>query len=224
MSPLAPGFLVAAPPLGDPNFDRSVVLLASHGDDGAFGWVINGPWVMSLEDLITHAGVVRPTGDRKPTGNPAPPFEQRVTKRSESKSAIGKQDRDQAKGNRRRGAVHFGGPVGRQQVWLLYRTDEGTFDGEDQVDVGFGISASASQKALEEVARGKSPPSLRGVLGYAGWEASQLELEIARGAWLPTNADASLVFDVPLDQVWTLAYQRAGTLPIAFTSRFVGQA
>src|SRR6185436_11923030 len=31
MSSLAPGLLVAAPPLADPNFDRSVVLLAAHG-------------------------------------------------------------------------------------------------------------------------------------------------------------------------------------------------
>ncbi len=52
MSGLAPGFLVAAPPLGDPNFDRSVVLLAAHGGDGAFGWVINGKDVMSLSELL----------------------------------------------------------------------------------------------------------------------------------------------------------------------------
>jgi len=60
MSSLAPGLLVAAPPLGDPNFDRSVVLLAAHGPEGAFGWVINGREVMTLEDLLTRAelGVV----------------------------------------------------------------------------------------------------------------------------------------------------------------------
>jgi putative transcriptional regulator len=58
MSVLAPGFLVAAPPLGDPNFDRSVVLLAAHGDDGAFGWVINGRAIMTLPDLLVRAEVV----------------------------------------------------------------------------------------------------------------------------------------------------------------------
>lgn len=52
MSVLAPGFLVAAPPLGDPNFDRSVVLLAAHGEEGAFGWVINGREVMSFSELL----------------------------------------------------------------------------------------------------------------------------------------------------------------------------
>lgn len=38
---LAPGFLVAPPPLEDANFDRSVVLLAVHDDNGSMGFVIN---------------------------------------------------------------------------------------------------------------------------------------------------------------------------------------
>jgi putative transcriptional regulator len=54
---LAPGFLVAAPPLGDPNFDRSVVLLAAHGPDGAFGWVINGRELMTLGELLVRAEI-----------------------------------------------------------------------------------------------------------------------------------------------------------------------
>lgn len=40
---LAPVLLVAAPPLHDPNFERTVVLLARHGADGAFGLVLNRP-------------------------------------------------------------------------------------------------------------------------------------------------------------------------------------
>jgi len=35
--------LVAAPPLGDPNFDRSVVFVIEHDEGGAFGVVINRP-------------------------------------------------------------------------------------------------------------------------------------------------------------------------------------
>jgi putative transcriptional regulator len=58
MSPLAPGLLVAAPPLADPNFDRSVVLLAAHGPEGAFGWVINGREVMTVQELLSRADVM----------------------------------------------------------------------------------------------------------------------------------------------------------------------
>src|SRR5512146_250378 len=57
MSSLAPGLLVAAPPLGDPNFARSVVLLAAHGPEGAFGWVVNGRELMSMGELLARAEV-----------------------------------------------------------------------------------------------------------------------------------------------------------------------
>jgi putative transcriptional regulator len=53
-SVLAPGLLLAAPPLADPNFERSVVLLSAHGPEGAFGWVLNGQRAMSLSELLVR--------------------------------------------------------------------------------------------------------------------------------------------------------------------------
>src|SRR4051812_47567341 len=53
---LAPGLLIAAPPLGDPNFDRTVVLLAMHSDAGALGFVINRVAPVSLGELLSLAG------------------------------------------------------------------------------------------------------------------------------------------------------------------------
>ena len=35
--------LVATPPLDDPNFDRTVIYMLEHHDDGALGVVINRP-------------------------------------------------------------------------------------------------------------------------------------------------------------------------------------
>ena len=40
--------LVATPPLVDPNFDRSVVLLLEHGEEGALGIILNRPTDASL--------------------------------------------------------------------------------------------------------------------------------------------------------------------------------
>jgi putative transcriptional regulator len=48
---LAPGFLVAMPQLGDPNFHRSVVLMIEHGDGGSMGLVINRAAPLTLKDL-----------------------------------------------------------------------------------------------------------------------------------------------------------------------------
>jgi putative transcriptional regulator len=187
MSPLAPGLLVAAPPLGDPNFDQSVVLLAAHGPEGAFGWVINGRDIMTIDELLVRAEITETPIDA-------------------------------------RGRVRVGGPVAQEQVWLVYRTEDKIHDFEEQFDVGSGITASPSRKLLEAVAGGRAPSSLVGLVGYAGWAPAQLENEIRQGAWLPTDADASLVFDVPREEVWRSAYERVGATPMAFTTRIVGSA
>ncbi len=179
--------MIAAPPLGDPHFDRSVVLLAQHGPEGAFGWILNGRDVMTLEDLLVRTDVVSSSVDVD-------------------------------------GAVRVGGPVSREQVWLMYRTEERLADLEGQFEVCEGVTATASRRALEAIAAGNHPPSLFGLAGYAGWAPLQLEEEIKRGSWLPTDVEARLVFDVPRPDLWTKAYERIGTSPIAFTTRTVGLA
>lgn len=44
--------LVAAPPLADPNFDRTVILLLEHGEDGSLGMVLNRPSTTDLADVL----------------------------------------------------------------------------------------------------------------------------------------------------------------------------
>jgi putative transcriptional regulator len=44
--------LVATPPLVDENFDRSVVLLLEHGDEGALGVILNRPTGDDVEGML----------------------------------------------------------------------------------------------------------------------------------------------------------------------------
>ena len=55
---LAPGLLLAAPSLRDPNFMHSVVLLGRAGDEGALGWVVNGRELMSVRELLTSSDLI----------------------------------------------------------------------------------------------------------------------------------------------------------------------
>ena len=164
-----------------------MVLLASHGEDGAFGWIINGRDVMTLQELLLRAEV------------------------TEERLEVP-------------GSVRVGGPVSPEQVWLVYRAEDRMPDLEGQFEVGSGIVASASRKVLEAVAGGSVPRDIVGLVGYAGWAPMQLENEIRSGAWLPTDVDAGIVFECPRDNVWTRAYERMGTTPMAFTTRTVGSA
>jgi putative transcriptional regulator len=49
---LAPGFLVAAPALSDPNFAGSLVLMAEHHGGGALGFVVNRPGPITVADVL----------------------------------------------------------------------------------------------------------------------------------------------------------------------------
>ncbi len=51
-SGLAPGFLVAAPALADPNFAGSVELVAEHHGEGALGFVENRPAPVTVVDVL----------------------------------------------------------------------------------------------------------------------------------------------------------------------------
>lgn len=43
--------LVATPLIGDPHFERSVVLLLAHGPDGAFGVIVNRPTETDVDEV-----------------------------------------------------------------------------------------------------------------------------------------------------------------------------
>ncbi len=50
--------LVAAPPLVDPNFDRTVVLMLEHEPEGALGLVLNRPSDTELADAVPEWGAL----------------------------------------------------------------------------------------------------------------------------------------------------------------------
>ena len=56
MSTVAPSLsgslLVATPALGDPHFDRAVVLVLNHDEDGALGVVINRPTPVPVDEVL----------------------------------------------------------------------------------------------------------------------------------------------------------------------------
>jgi putative transcriptional regulator len=57
---LAGKFLLAMPGMGDPRFDKSVILICAHSDDGAMGLIINKPSKdLSFADLLEHLDIPR---------------------------------------------------------------------------------------------------------------------------------------------------------------------
>ncbi|MEQ8277081.1 MAG: YqgE/AlgH family protein [Deltaproteobacteria bacterium] len=56
-SDLAPGFLVAAPSLLDPNFAQTVVLLVDHRAEGSLGFIVNRPADITFDSVAEELGL-----------------------------------------------------------------------------------------------------------------------------------------------------------------------
>ena len=63
---------------------------------------------------------------------------------------------------------------------------------------------------LFAIADGGGPEKSLVALGYAGWDAGQLEAELSDNAWLTCPADLSILFDTPSEQRLSAAAARLG--------------
>jgi len=103
--------------------------------------------------------------------------------------------------------IYQGGPVQTERGFVLHR-DPG--DWEASIIVNENIAITMSQDIISSIAEGKGPTDFLIALGYAGWGAGQLETELAANAWLNGPADASIIFDVPIEQRWTASANHLG--------------
>jgi putative transcriptional regulator len=194
---LAPGFLIASPPLGDPNFDRTVVLLALHGQAGALGFVVNRVAPMAIGELLNLAGYGEVgTNDATPVflGGPVQPSSGWIV-------CLGGDLPEEASG-----VIEVGDRV-------RVTSSRGAFDA-----LARDVEANATGALAE-------PKRRLVLLGYSGWGPGQLEGEIASGAWLPVPLDETVLFDSPAAERWERAYGLLGLTPAGVMSmRSVGLA
>ncbi len=112
--------------------------------------------------------------------------------------------------------VLSGGPVEPERGFVLHSPDAGPF--ESSFTISEQIQLTTSRDVLEALAHGEGPRHALIALGYAGWSAQQLEAELQQHAWLSVDADAKVVFEVPLEQRWNAATRLIGIDPSALSS------
>jgi len=88
----------------------------------------------------------------------------------------------------------YGGPVQMQRGFILHQPI-GDWDGTIATLGNTGVTIS--KDVLGAIAEGAGPDKFLLALGYAGWEAGQLEAEIADNAWLTVEAQEQIIFDIP---------------------------
>ena len=170
---LAPVLLVSMPQMVDPNFSRSVILLAEYGANGAFGLILNRQMAEPAMEVV----------------------------RAEPPLPI-------------RPDVHLfvGGPVEPTRAWVLLA--DKNLDG-DAMEVSDGVYLSASPELIRHTLSSAPDPAVRIVVGYAGWAAGQLDVELAESSWLMAPVQPDLIFATPLPSMWETAIRRLGAEPSA---------
>ncbi len=101
--------------------------------------------------------------------------------------------------------VFLGGPVSPEVGFVIHTAD---YQRPDTMDIDGRVALTAAPDVLRDIGLGRGPRKSLVAFGYAGWGPSQLEDEIAQGAWYSVPEDPALVFDDDRSKVWDEAMAR----------------
>ena len=106
--------------------------------------------------------------------------------------------------------VLAGGPVESMHGLLLHSPD---FSQKDTIRIDDCFSLSGTIESLKAIVSGYRPNHMLFTLGYAGWEAGQLEKELQDSVWMTMPATPDIVFDTPSSEMWEKAFSLMGVNP-----------
>lgn len=106
--------------------------------------------------------------------------------------------------------VCLGGPCETRRGFVLHSRD---WSGGDTVDVAGRWALSSTVDVLKAIAAGTGPARWVPALGYAGWDAGQLDGEMSRHGWFNVAGGEALLFDTAADARWEAGYAGAGIDP-----------
>ena len=116
--------------------------------------------------------------------------------------------------------IYAGGPVEKGRGFVVHSSDQML---PDSLAIGEELAVSFQTSVINEIACGTGPMRHRIMLGYAGWEAGQLEDELREGVWFHIPADPEIIFDTKIEHLWQrcftqIGFDAASISPIAGTA------
>ena len=106
--------------------------------------------------------------------------------------------------------LRYGGPVESGRGFVLH-SDE--VIQKETLSIAKGIALTSTSEFFEDLSKGKGPKNSILALGYAGWGAGQIELEIASNSWMTLKTDSNFIFDENVNNKWKSAYNLLGVDP-----------
>lgn len=110
--------------------------------------------------------------------------------------------------SRRADSLYKGGPVEPYRGFVLHDSTRV----EERNEILPGLYLSVTSDALPSLIL-DTAVHLRFCLGYAGWGAGQIELELKEGSWLYTEADRQTVLFEEPEHAWERAIKSMGIDP-----------
>ena len=103
--------------------------------------------------------------------------------------------------------IYKGGPVEKGRGFVVHSSDQML---PDSLPIGDELAVSFQTSVINEIACGTGPLRHRIMLGYAGWEAGQLEDELREGVWFHIPATSDIIFDTKIDHLWQRCFTQSG--------------
>lgn len=103
--------------------------------------------------------------------------------------------------------VLLGGPVASEQGFIIHTHPE--LCPGDTIDEESRITVSASKEVLQSIVQQK-PQNMVVCLGYSAWKEGQLEQEIADNAWMLSDVNLNVLFDMAFPLRWKASAKLVG--------------
>jgi putative transcriptional regulator len=116
--------------------------------------------------------------------------------------------------------IYAGGPVSPENGFILHR-QQGNWG--STLNITEQSHLTSSKDILRAIAGGSGPRDYRLSLGYAGWDADQLDAELRDNSWLTVEASGELLFDTPVEDIYDAALSLLG-ISAEFLSSDAGHA
>jgi len=162
-------FLIAMPGMDDERFERTVIFVCAHSEEGAMGFILNRPQPLQFQELLDNLNL-----DKREQSNDSPAVEADASEYA------------------RNFPIQLGGPVDAGRGFVLHSDD---YTSQSTMPVNDDLCLTATVDILQAIKEGRGPRRGIMLLGYAGWGAGQLESEISSNTWLSCPGQDDIVFD-----------------------------
>lgn len=203
--------LVALPNILDVRFERAVIYICSHNENGCLGLTINSPSQdLTVGDTLTQLNL--------------PEFDIDTLIDSDGNSSKLANSTIEMPPHLFEIPVLKGGPVEHNRGFVLHSKDYELVG--HTMKISNSISMTSTADILSDISMGRGPKKICFAIGYVGWRAEQLEKEISENSWLVIDADDDIVFNHEFEKKYEKSMQLIGIPPemVSSISNATGRA